>query len=255
MLRDTMRHFVLCSAVIALALGVQAAAYDWPQFLGPERNGVYSGPALAETWAAGGPRVVWRKQVGQGFSGPVVVENRVILFHRVSNREVVESFDARTGMSQWQYGYPTSYRDDFGFDEGPRAVPVVANGVVYTFGAEGQLHAIELATGKRIWSEDTMGRFAVPKGFFGAGGSPLVENGLVLANIGGRNAGIVAFEAKTGKVVWTATNDAASYSSPVGATIAGHRYAIFFTRNGLVALDPATGKPQFERPWRARIAA
>jgi len=249
-----MRGFFLAFSVIALATGVDAAT-DWPQFLGPERNGVYSGPALAEKWGANGPRVVWRKQVGQGLSGPVVVQDRVILFHRVSDREVVHAFDARTGMQQWEYAYPTSYRDDFGFDEGPRAVPVVANGVVYTFGAEGQLHAIDLATGKRLWSEDTMRRFGVAKGFFGAAGSPLVEDGRVIANIGGKNAGIVAFEPKTGKVLWTATSDAASYSSGIGATISGRRYAIFLTRNGLVGLDPASGQVQFQRPWRARIAA
>jgi outer membrane protein assembly factor BamB len=250
-----MRRLLFGSAVIALAAGVQVAAYDWPQFLGPERNGVYRGPELLETWSASGPRVVWRKQIGQGLSGPVVTQGRVILFHRVANREVVEAFDARTGASQWQYGYPTSYRDDFGFDEGPRAVPVVADGVVYTFGAEGQLHAIDLAKGTRIWSEDTMRRFEVPKGFFGAAGSPLVENGKVLANIGGRNAGIVAFEAKTGKVLWTATNDGASYSSAIAATISGRRSAIFLTRNTLLGLDPATGTVQFQRNWRARQAA
>ena len=109
--------------------------------------------------------------------------------------------------AQWRYAYPTSYRDDFGFDEGPRAVPVVADGIVYTFGAEGQLHAIDLAKGTRLWSDDTMQRFGVPKGFFGAAGSPLVEDGRVLANVGGQNAGIVAFDAKTGKVLWTATSD------------------------------------------------
>ncbi|HEV3215569.1 MAG TPA: PQQ-binding-like beta-propeller repeat protein [Vicinamibacterales bacterium] len=250
-----MRYVVLGWTVIALAVGIQGAAYDWPQFLGPERNGVYRGPALSETWDASGPRVVWRKPIGQGLSGPVVAEGRLLLFHRVSNREVVDAFDARTGAAQWQYGYPTSYRDDFGFDEGPRAVPVVADGVVYTFGAEGQLHAIDLATGKRIWSEDTMRRFSVPKGFFGAAGSPLVENGRVLANIGGPNAGIVAFDAKTGKVLWAVTSEGASYSSAIGATIAGRRSAIFLTRNSLVGLDPATGSLQFQRDWRARQAA
>jgi outer membrane protein assembly factor BamB len=239
----------------SLALALQTTVSDWPQFMGPERNGVYRGPALAEKWQAGGPRVVWQKQVGQGFSGPVVADGRVILFHRVSNREVVESFDARTGAPQWQYGYPTTYRDDFGFDEGPRAVPVVANGVIYTFGAEGQLHAISLKTGTRIWSEDTMKRFSVAKGFFGAGGSPLVEDGRVIANIGGKGAGIVAFDAKTGKVLWTATDDEASYSSGVAATIGGRRSAIFLTRNGLAGLDPATGQVQFQRRWRARQAA
>src|ERR687898_664225 len=109
-------------------------------------------PAAAP--APDGPRVVWRKTVGQGFSGPVVVQGRLILFHRLGNEEIVDAIDARTGMAQWRYAYPTAYRDDFGFDEGPRAVPVVADGIIYTFGAEGQLHAIDFAKGARLWSED-----------------------------------------------------------------------------------------------------
>ena len=234
---------------------VPADAQDWPQYLGPTRDGVYKGQPLSETWPSGGPRVVWRKTVGEGFSGPVVAQGRVILFHRVGKEEVVEALDARTGASQWRYAYPTTYRDDFGFDEGPRAVPVIAGGSVYTFGAEGQLHAIDLAKGTRLWSEDTRKRFATQKGFFGSAGSPLVEDGRVIANVGGRGAGIVAFDAKSGKVLWAATDDEASYSSPVGATINGKRLAIFLTRAGLVALDPATGQVQFRRPWRARMAA
>lgn len=250
-----MRSVFAPSLMLALALGAQALAADWPQLLGPDRNGVYAGPALNEAWPAAGPRVVWRRKVGAGLSGPVVVQNRVVLFHRVANREVIEGIDASSGKTQWEYGYPTSYRDDFGFDEGPRAVPVVANGIVYTFGAEGQLHAVDLASGKKIWSEDTMRRFGVAKGFFGAAGSPLVEDGRVIANIGGKTAGIVAFDAKTGTVLWTATTDAASYSSGIGATIAGRRVAIFLTRAGLVGLDPSNGQVRFQRPWRARQAA
>jgi outer membrane protein assembly factor BamB len=100
-----------------------------------------------------------------------------------------------------------------------------------------------------------MKRFSVPKGFFGAGGSPLVEDGRVIANVGGRGAGIVAFDAKTGKVLWQATDDEASYSSGVGATIGGRRSAVFLTRTGLVGLDPATGQVQFQRRWRSRQAA
>ena len=249
------RGAVIGVAIVALAIAVQVAADDWPQFLGPERNGASRGPALSETWGASGPRVVWRKTVGAGLSGPVVAQGHLILFHRVAGSELVEAFDPRSGASRWLYSYPTSYRDDFGFDEGPRAVPVVANGIVYTFGAQGQLHAIGLADGKRIWSEDTAARFGVPKGYFGAAGSPLAESGALLANIGGQKAGIVAFDARNGKVLWTATGDAASYSSATGATIGGRRYAIFLTRNGLVGLDPANGMVQFQRPWRARQAA
>jgi outer membrane protein assembly factor BamB len=250
-----MRRSSVAAVILAVAVGGPLLAADWPQFLGPNRNGTYAGPPLLDTWGPSGPKVVWRKQVGQAFAGPAVAQNRVLLFHRVGSEEVLEALDVKTGMSMWRYAYPTNYRDDFGFDEGPRAVPVVADGIVYTFGAQGQLHAVDLAKGTRIWSEDTMKRFAVPKGYFGAAGSPLVESGRVIANIGGDKAGIVAFEAKTGKVMWTATDDVASYSSGMAATIAGRRSAIFLTRDNLVGLDPATGSIQFQRRWRARLAA
>jgi outer membrane protein assembly factor BamB len=126
---------------------------------------------------------------------------------------------------------------------------------VYTFGAEGKLNALDLATGKRLWGEDTMQRFGVAKGYFGAGGSPVVEAGKVIANIGGKEAGIVAFDAKTGKVLWTATTDEASYSSGVAGNIGGRRSVVFLTRTNLIGLDPATGKPQFQKRWRALQAA
>jgi outer membrane protein assembly factor BamB len=244
--------------VSVVAVGGRLAAKDWPQFLGPERNGVYSGPPLATSWPASGPRKVWQKQVGEGFAGPVVAANHLILFHRIAKEEIVEAFDARTGSPQWRSAYPTAYRDDFGFDEGPRATPVVADGRVYAFGAEGKLTALDLETGRVIWTDDTR-RFGVRKAFFGAAGSPFVEDGRVITNIGGslagKEAGIVAFKADTGAVLWTATNHEASYSSPVGATLDGKRVVVFLTRQGLVGLDPATGAIRFQRLWRSRSAA
>lgn len=249
---------VAAFAVVALS-GSPRAGVDWPQFLGPTRDGVYSGTPLADTWPAGGPRKMWEKRIGQGLAGVVVAGERLILFHRVGNEEVVEALDAKTGNAGWRYGYRTGYRDDFGFDEGPRAVPVAAGNRVYTFGAEGQLHAVDLASGKKVWSVATAERFAVRKGYFGAAGSPLVEDGRVIANVGGKDggkgAGIVAFNADTGAVLWTATDHEASYSSPVGATLGGRRHAVFFTRAGLVGVDPATGAVLFQRPWRSRSAA
>ena len=249
------------SFVVALLLawpvgGSLLSAADWPQFLGPARNGVYGGAPLAESWPSGGPRVAWRKQVGQGFAGPAVAGNRVILFHRVGREEVVDALDAGTGALQWHHAYPTSYRDDFGFDEGPRAVPVVVNNRVYTFGAEGMLSALDLATGKPVWSVDTQRRFNVRKGFFGQAGSPLVDDGRVIANVGGtdggKSAGIVAFSADTGAVLWTVTNHEASYSSPVIGMFGGKKLAVFFTRQALIGLDPSNGAQVFQRPWRSR---
>jgi outer membrane protein assembly factor BamB len=199
--------------------------------------------------------VLWRKNVGEGFAGPIVAQGKLLLFHRANGREMLEAMDPATGNSHWKYDYPTTYRDDFGFDEGPRAAPVVVDGVVYIFGAEGKLSAVTLATGKVIWTEEAMKRFGVAKGYFGAAGSPIVEDGRVIANVGGKEGGIVAFDAKTGKVQWTATNDEASYSSGITATIGGKKSAVFLTRTNLIGLEPATGKVQFQRRWRALQAA
>lgn len=239
-----------------LLIAVCACAEDWPQLLGPTRDGVYPAGDLAVKWTPGGPPVIWKRDVGQGFSAPVVADGRLILFHRLGDKEVVEALDAATGKGIWKFEYPTRYRDDFGFDEGPRAAPAIAGGRVYTFGAEGSLHCLDFATGKELWSVDTQAKFKVRKGFFGAACSPLVDGGKVLMNIGGADgAGLVAFDANTGKVIWTATDQEASYSSPVAATIGGIRHAIFFTRAGLVDVNEADGKVRNQMRWRSRQQA
>jgi outer membrane protein assembly factor BamB len=246
----------ITAILIFLLLTCQAAhGQDWPQFLGPGRNGVYAGQ-LPAAWPKPGIEVLWKVDVGQGFSAPVVARGRVILFHRREKQAIVEALEEDTGKRIWSAGYPTDYRDDFGFDEGPRAAPAVAGERIYTFGAEGVLQALDFSTGKRLWSVDTRQKFDAPKGFFGAACSPLVDDGRVLMNIGGPNgAGIGAFDAATGKVLWTATNDEAGYSAPVVATIGGARHALFWTRAGLVDADPATGKVRFQFPRRSRSHA
>jgi outer membrane protein assembly factor BamB len=241
---------------LSLLCAVSAYATDWPQFLGPTRNGVYPGNDLAETWPKDGPPVLWQRNVGQGFSGPTVADHKLVLFHRVADKETVECLDAKNGKPLWKFDYPTAYVDDFGFDEGPRATPSIANGRVYTYGAEGMLHCLDLSSGKKIWSVNAKAEFDAPKGFFGIACSPLVEGNSVLLNIGGKDgAGIVAFDAATGKLLWKASNDRASYSSPIAATVDGRRYAFFFTRQGLVAINPGDGKIEFQFPWAPRIQA
>jgi outer membrane protein assembly factor BamB len=131
----------------------------------------------------------------------------------------------------------------------------VAGGRVFTFGADGLLRAVDLATGRRLWGRDLHDEYKVPDGYFGAVCSPLVEGQLVILNVGGPGAGIVAFAAETGKEVWRATDDGASYSSPVAATVNGTRSVFVFTREGLVALDPANGAVRFQQRWRSRLQA
>ena len=243
---------ILLSATITL-LAAPVRASDWPQFLGPTRNLVSPESDVPDHFPSAGPKLVWKKDVGQGFSGPVVSAGKLILFHRLADKETVECFDAQTGNHLWTSDYPTHYQDDFGFDEGPRATPAIADGNVYTFGAEGVLSCWELASGKRLWQIDTKGQFTAPKGFFGLACSPLVEGNAVVVNIGGgKGAGIVAFDKVGGKLLWKATDDEASYSSPVAATFDGKRYILVLDREGLVALDPSTGKVFFKFHWRSQ---
>ena len=177
-----LNSFVCCFGLSLAWTGQQLSAGDWPQILGPNRNGIYTGPEIVPSFPRTGPPQLWMREVGAGFSGPAVVSNRLILFHRVNNRETVEAIDALTGKSIWTFDYATSYRDDFGFDEGPRAVPVIAGGRVFTHGADGWLHGIDFATGKMLWSVDTRRVFDAPKGYFGVASSPVVDAYRVLVS-------------------------------------------------------------------------
>jgi outer membrane protein assembly factor BamB len=242
----------LLPSLLVCSLAMPVAAEDWPQFLGLTRNGVSTETGLAASWPADGPRIVWQRRVGHGWSGPVVAGERLILFHRIGDKEVVECLGAADGKEQWKFEHPTGYVDDFSFDPGPRAAPLIAGQHVYTLGAEGRMHCLDLTTGKKVWDRALNDDYQAPKGYFGVATSPVLEDGLLLINIGGKDAGIVALNKETGKEVWKTTKDAASYSSPVVATIDSVRHALFLTREGIVSLDPSNGQVRFRKRWRSR---
>ncbi|MFP6739456.1 MAG: PQQ-binding-like beta-propeller repeat protein [Planctomycetota bacterium] len=258
------------TAVLFLACCLLSPAFlcadektDWPQLHGPRRDGIYRGPPLTDTLPAGRAKPLWKKNVGQGFAGPAVAGGRLVLFHRVDNMELLDCMDAATGKAIWSSKYPATYRDRFGFDEGPRAVPTIEGGRIYTNGAAGTLSCTDLESGKKIWRIDTHAAFKSPESFFGTASAPLVYGDKVFVQVGGtkkigstgKGSGIVAFESSTGKALWGATSDEAGYSSPVIGELAGKLRLVCFTRTGIVILDPTTGAILFEKRWRARIGA
>jgi outer membrane protein assembly factor BamB len=240
---------------VAAAFCLLVAAADWPQFLGPNRNAASAEAGLLQTWSKDGPPVVWQKDVGAGFSGPVVAGERLIVFHRLGNDEVVGCMDAAKGDEIWKTSYRTEYRDDFGMDDGPRSTPLVARNRVFTLGAEGTLQCLDLENGRRLWLRSLKADYSMPKGFFGVATSPLLEGNTLLINVGGKDAGIVAFDQETGAEIWRSTNQGASYSSPVAANIGGTRVAIFLTREGIVILDPGNGQVRYTKRFRSRMDA
>jgi outer membrane protein assembly factor BamB len=237
--------------LLAITPGPKAEAADWPQFLGPNRDGVSAESFAFE--AGFEPATLWTREVGTGFGGPVVVGDRVILHYRRGNQEVLEAWKVQDGSSLWTNAQPAVYRDDFGFDDGPRATPAVVDGRIFTLGASGRLSCVTLAVGRVVWSVEAGKLLGAEKGFFGFACSPLVHRDLVLVSLGGKpGAGVAAFEVGTGKLRWKSGDHEAGYASPVLAELWGSTRAVFFTRDGLRIIDPTSGVAQCEYPWRSR---
>ncbi|MCX7418923.1 MAG: PQQ-like beta-propeller repeat protein [Planctomycetia bacterium] len=243
-----------CCLFLTIA-GQQLAAGDWPQILGPNRDGLAAkDERLADSWPKDGPAVLWQRKVGGGFAGLAVVQETAVLFHRVDDDEVVESLDVTTGKPRWTSKSPTSFSSGFSDDQGPRCTPLIHGDRVVVLGVQGLLRCLELKSGNKIWERATHAEFKAPEGYFGAGSSPIVVGDKVLVNVGAgkTGAGIVAFALATGKTLWKAVNDDASYSSPVTTTVDGVQHVIFVTRSKTVSLDPETGKVRFEFPFGKR---
>lgn len=241
-----------CFLVIAL-ISCSANAGDWPQILGPNRDGIAAGETISTKWPDGTPTTVWQRDAGSGFAGVAVVKNVAILFHRVRGDEVVEAMDAATGKVKWTSAVAGSYVPSFINDNGPRAVPLIHKDRIIVYGALGHLRCLDFASGREIWSNNTFKNFPrrragsePAEGFFGIGSVPIVEAGKVIVNIGGGDgAGIVAFKLEDGTVAWKSTEDRASYSSPIAVTVNDVRHLIFATRFHVVSLDPKNGAERF----------
>ncbi|MBE2286112.1 MAG: PQQ-binding-like beta-propeller repeat protein [Prosthecobacter sp.] len=228
-------------------------AGDWPQFLGPNRTST----AVDEKEIRGDvePEIVWQRRLGTGFAGAVVAKGRVIVFYRQDDAMTTEALSAADGQPIWKHSYKTNYRDSFGFDNGPRAVPCIAEGKVVTHGPEGIVEALDFDTGELRWRYDTVAELDSPQGFFGRVCSPLVVDGKVLLNVGGKgSAGIIALDLSMGKLVWKATDDEAGYSSPV-LLPEDPSVSAFFTRKGVVITQNSDGKVLGDEFFRADIDA
>ena len=229
------------SAAALCCLPLVLSAADWPQFLGPARNNIAADDekALPESLPSAGPSVKWEKKLGTGFAGPAVVGGKVIVFHREQNEAVVEALDTDKGGTLWKFSYTTTYRDSFGFDNGPRATPTVSGGKVFVHGAEGLVHALDLETGKLLWKVDTVKDFGSPQGYFGRACAPLVVGDEVIVTPGGGTGkAVVALDVKDGSVKWTAGDDEASYSSPV---LASDNVLVCWLRNRLTSFNLKNG--------------
>jgi outer membrane protein assembly factor BamB len=238
-----------------------AVAGDWTAFLGPDGTLVSSETKLLRDLPPAGPPLVWEVAKGEGYAAPAVAGDRLILFHRVGDEAVVDCLRATDGSRFWRHATATDYTDRYGYNGGPRCSPVIAGGRVFTFGADGLLQALDLATGAVLWRREILKEFGLAQNFFGVGATPLVEGSNLVVNVGAPGGPCVAaFDCATGRMTWGAgTAWGPGYSTPVAATIHGRRLILVFAGGesvppvgGLLAVDAADGRVAFEFPWRGK---
>jgi outer membrane protein assembly factor BamB len=232
---------------IVLLLTPVTFAADWPQWLGPKRDG--SSSEKVAVWKE--PlKILWRQSVGEGNSAPMIAAGRVFMHTKVNGKleEQLAAYDAKSGKPLWNTPYERSALKTF-YGNGPRGTPAFADGKVFTFGITGLLTCFDAAEGKLDWQVDTAKLLSPKPLIFGPSCSPLVSGKSVLLNVGGKGAAIAAFDRETGKICWKDLDDGASYASPI---LLG-KQAVFLTQLGLVSLNPKDGDLLWRFPFKDTI--
>jgi outer membrane protein assembly factor BamB len=254
------RHVLGQSRVLSKPrpLAADAVTHDWPAFLGPTHNAVSTETRLSRRLPA---PLIWEFIKGSGYASPAVAGARLVFLHRLGGEEFVECLHAETGASQWRFPYPTDYEDRYGYNDGPRSSPVIDASRVFSVGAQGQVHGLDLGTGKVLWKRDLRKEYRVSQDFFGTASTPLVEGPLLIVNVGAPGGPcVVGLDKTTGREIWRAgTEWGPSYASPVPAGVHGKRHVFVFAggessppSGGLMSIDPTDGRVDFVFPWRSR---
>jgi len=233
---------VACALLVGTTL-LSAQTQDWSQWRGPKRDGVVMNFTPPATWPER-PKRVWKVPAGLGHSSPIVAGDRVYLFSRIGEQEVLTAYDVATGDQAWRQGYDAPYQMHpamASHDKGPKSTPVLDRGRIFTLGISGILSAFDQATGKIAWRHDSASEFSSM--------SPIVDGDYVIAHVGGATSAMIAFNRMTGARVWTWKGDGPGYASPIVATFGGTRHLVTQTRVHIVALAPADGRELWRAPF------
>jgi outer membrane protein assembly factor BamB len=242
--RGTTMKRNLLFALLFLGTISSANASDWPQWRGPDRNGVWQEQGLIDRFDKPQQQARWRVPIGTGYSGPTVANGRVYVMDRQTQPNEVERilcFDAQTGDSLWDYTYACEYKN-IQYKAGPRASVTVDENRAYATGAMANFKCLNAKNGDLIWEKDLRQLYNPQVPIWGFSASPLVYKSLVIVQVGGRdNACLIAFDKITGKEVWRQLNSRASYSSPIIISQAKQSVLVCWTGEFIVGLNPDTG--------------
>ncbi|MEX2174203.1 MAG: PQQ-binding-like beta-propeller repeat protein [Pirellulaceae bacterium] len=238
---------ILAVAMLLAAVAAPARAADWPQFLGPQRSGISAETGLVDAFPSDGPKELWRAKGGVGMSGLAIAGGKLLTLVQRDGQQWAIALDAQTGKPLWQTPLAAEYKNQMG--DGPRATPTIAGERVFALTGEGILAAVNLHDGKLQWSQKCLEQLKAKPADYGMACSPLVVDGQVIVTLGAPAAAVAAFDAKTGKQVWTAASDPAGYSSPALLSVAGQPQIVAFTGGSVVGLAPRTGKLLWRHPY------
>ncbi len=242
--------FMLAVLETANCSCADAQPADWPQFLGPERNGISRETGLIDAWPSDGPREVWRVPGGVGMSGFAIADGRLYTMVQKTGKQWVIARDAKTGKSMWETPVADAYRNPMG--NGPRATPTVTKDSLFAFTGEGKLFALKTSDGGILWHHDVVKEHGGDQhADYGMACSPMVANDLVIVTAGAPDATVVAYDAKTGKQKWTAGQNApAGYSSPALLKVGGRSQVVVFYGSAAEGFDPKTGESLWKYPYQ-----
>jgi outer membrane protein assembly factor BamB len=229
------------SAVLAQS----ANSANWPQWRGPNRDGISKETGLLKQWPAEGPPLVWKAAgAGRGFSSFSLANSKLITMGLRGDREFIIAFDVATGKEAWATAHGSAFRNDRG--DGPRGTPTVDGDRLYALGGNGDLSALDVRTGKVVWSKNILKEFGGRQITWGISESPLVLGNKLLVNPGGPGASIVALNKTDGSLIWKSQSDQAGYSSAIPVEVNGGTQVVFFTHQRAVGLDLKDGKLLWE---------
>ena len=242
---------------------------DWPVFLGPQRDGTSTETGILTDWSAGKLKVIWTKELGEGYGIGTVAAGRYFQFDRQRDQARVRCLQADTGADLWEFTYQSNYRDLYGYDSGPRTSPIVDGDRVYIFGVEGMIYCLTADGGIPIWKMDTAAKFGVIQNFFGVASTPVIAGDRLLVMIGGsppesqavpqgaldrvqpNGSGIVSIDKLTGEVRYQIADELASYSTIKLAELGGRQVAYAWLRGSLIGFETTTGKMFLRFPFRS----
>ena len=248
-----------------------AGKQDWPQWLGPQRDGIWRETAILETFPAGGPPIRWRTPIGAGYAGPAVANGKVYVTDRILDKgsknpanpfergaipgsERVLCLNESDGKEVWKYEYTCPYK--VSYPAGPRTTPLISAGKVYTLGTEGNLLCLDAEKGSIVWSHELKKDYNVETPLWGFSASPLLDGQKLISLVGGPESAVVAFDKDSGKEIWKALKApqiGVGYCPPMIYEAGGVRQLIIWLPESLNSLDPETGKVYWSQPFVVKM--